>query len=83
MSQNEKRFEIDTPIGKIVAEGLVEPYPEIVIYLKRNDGETISLSSINYDISGDIENYLWMDVLSDEYTNRKRWPFEDLTANFS
>lgn len=34
---NEKRFAIDTPIGKIVAEGLIEPYPEIVIYLKRND----------------------------------------------
>ena len=36
---NEKRFAIDTPIGRIVAEGFVEPYPEIVIYLKRNDGE--------------------------------------------
>ena len=83
MSQNEKRFEINTPIGKIVAEGFVEPYPEIVIYLKRNDGETINLSSINYDGSGDIENYLWMDVLSDEYTNHKRWPFEELTADFS
>lgn len=83
MSQNEKRFEINTPIGKIVAEGLVEPYPEIVIYLKRNDGETINLSSINYDNSGDIENYLWMDVLSDEYTDHKRWPFEELTADFS
>ena len=80
---NEKRFEINTPIGKIVAEGLVEPYPEIVIYLNRNDGETINLSSINYDNSGDIENYLWMDVLSDEYTDHKRWPFEELTADFS
>ncbi|RHQ27601.1 MULTISPECIES: hypothetical protein [Faecalibacterium] len=80
---NEKRFEIDTSIGKIVAEGFVEPYPEIVIYLKRNDGETINLSSINYDSSGDIENYLWMDVLSDEYTDYKSWTSEDLTADFS
>lgn len=80
---NEKRFAIDTPIGKIVAEGLIEPYPEIVIYLKRNDGEVISLSSINYDIGGNIESYLWMDVLSDEYTDHKSWPFEELTADFS
>lgn len=82
---NEKRFAIDTPIGKIVAEGFAEPYPEIVIYLKRNDGETINLSSINYDISddGDIENYLWMDVFSDEYTDHKSWTSEDLTADFS
>lgn len=76
---NEKRFAIDTPIGRIVAE----PYPEIVIYLKRNDGETISLSSINYESSGDIENYLWMNVLSDEYTDHKSWPSEDLTTDFS
>ena len=80
---NEKQFAIDTPIGKIIAEGLTEPYPEIVIYLKRNDGETINLSSINYESCGDIESYLWMDVVSDEYTNHKSWPFEDLTADFS
>lgn len=80
---NEKQFAIDTPIGKIIAEGLTEPYLEIVIYLKRNDGETINLSSINYESGGDIENYLWMDVFSDEYTNHKSWPFEDLTADFS
>ena len=80
---NEKRFAIDTPIGRIVAEGFAEPYPEIVIYLQRNDGETINLSSINYDISGDIESYLWMDVLSDEYTDYKSWSFEELTADFS
>lgn len=79
---NENRFEVDTPIGRIVAEGFVEPYPEIVIYLKRNDGEVISLSSINYDIGGDIESYLWMDVLSDEYTDYKSWPFKELTADF-
>ena len=83
MSQNEKRFAIDTPIGRIVAEGFAEPYPEIVIYLHRNDGETINLSSINYDGSGDIESFLWMDVLSDEYTDYKSWPSEDLTADFS
>lgn len=80
---NEKRFAIDMPIGRIVAEGFAEPYPEIVIYLQRNDGETINLSSINYDISGDIESYLWMDVLSDEYTDYKSWSFEELTADFS
>ena len=80
---NEKQFAIDTPIGKIIAEGLTEPYPEIVIYLKRNDGETINLSSINYESCGDIESYLWMGVFSDEYTNHKSWPFEDLTADFS
>jgi hypothetical protein len=80
---NEKQFAIDTPIGKIIAEGLTEPYPEIVIYLKRNDGEVINLSSINYESCGDIESYLWMDVFSDEYTNHKSWPFEDLTADFS
>lgn len=80
---NEKQFAIDTPIGKIIAEGITEPYPEIVIYLKRNDGEIINLSSINYESGGDIENYLWMDVFSDEYTNHKSWPFEDLTADFS
>lgn len=80
---NEKQFAIDTPIGKIIAEGIIEPYPEIVIYLKRNDGETINLSSINYESCGDIESYLWMDVFSDEYTNHKSWPFEDLTADFS
>lgn len=80
---NEKRFEVDTPIGKIVAEGFTKPYPEIVIYLKRNDGEAISLSSINYDSSGDIENYLWMDVLSDECTDHKSWTSEDLAADFS
>ena len=44
---NENRFEVDTPIGKIVAEGFIKPYPGIVTYLKRNDGEVISLSSIN------------------------------------
>ena len=32
---NEKQFAIDTPIGKIIAEGITEPYPEIVIYLKK------------------------------------------------
>lgn len=80
---NEKQFVIDTPIGKIIAEGITESYPEIVIYLKRNDGETINLSSINYESCGDIESYLWMDVFSDEYTNHKSWPFEDLTADFS
>lgn len=80
---NEKQFAIDTPIGKIIAEGITEPYPEIVIYLKRNDGETINLFSINYESCGDIESYLWMDVFSDEYTNHKSWPFEDLTADFS
>lgn len=80
---NEKQFAIDTPIGKIIAEGITEPYPEIVIYLKRNDGETINLSSINYESCGDIESYLWMDVFSDEYTNHKSWQFEDLTADFS
>lgn len=80
---NENRFEVDTPIGKIVAEGFIKPYPGIVTYLKRNDGEVISLSSINYDISGDIESYLWMDVLSDEYTEHKSWPFEELTEDFS
>lgn len=80
---NEKQFAIDTPIGKIIAEGITKPYPEIVIYLKRNDGETINLSSINYESCGDIESYLWMDVFSDEYTNHKSWPFEDLTADFS
>lgn len=80
---NEKQFAIDTPIGKIIAEGLTEPYPEIVIYLKRNDGETINLSSINYESCGDIESYLWMDVFSDEYTNHKSWTSEDLTADFS
>lgn len=47
---NEKQFAIDTHIGKIIAEGITEPYPEIVIYLKRNDGETINLSSINYEV---------------------------------
>lgn len=80
---NEKQFAIDTPIGKIIAEGITEPYPEIVIYLKRNDGETINLSSINYESCGDIESYLWMDVFSDEYTNHKSWLSEDLTADFS
>ena len=80
---NEKQFAIDTHIGKIIAEGITEPYPEIVIYLKRNDGETINLSSINYESCGDIESYLWMDVFSDEYANHKSWSFEDLTADFS
>lgn len=80
---NEKQFAVDTPIGEIIAEGITEPYPEIVIYLKRNDGETINLSSINYESCGDIESYLWMDVFSDEYTNHKSWTSEDLTADFS
>ena len=80
---NEKQFAVDTPIGEIIAEGITEPYPEIVIYLKRNDGETINLSSINYESCGDIESYLWMDVFSDEYTNHKSWSCEDLTADFS
>ena len=38
---NEKQFAIDTPIGKIIAEGITEPYPEIVIYLKRNERERL------------------------------------------
>ena len=75
---NEKKFEIDTPIGKIVAEGYTEPYPEIVISLVRDDGEVIDLSSVNYNESNFLEHYLWMDTSTDEPTQHNVWPYFDL-----
>lgn len=48
---NEKRFEIDTPIGKLVAEagGDYKDYPGIYIYLQREDGVQIDLSCTEID----------------------------------
>lgn len=78
---NEKRFEIDTPIGKLVAEagGDYKDYPGIYIYLQREDGVQIDLSCTEVDKeTGEGRVFVWENTSTDEYTKMMRWTKEQL-----
>jgi len=78
---NEKRFAIDTPIGKLVAEagGDYKDYPGIYIYLQREDGVQIDLSCTEIDKKTDEGRvFIWENTSTDEYTKMMYWTKEQL-----
>ena len=66
---NEKRFAIDTPIGKLVAEadGDYKDYP----------GIDLSCTEIDKD-SGEGRVFIWENTSTDECTRMMRWTKEQL-----
>ncbi len=76
-----QKIAIDTPLGKLCAivGGDPKNYPEIFIYIERDDGIEIDLVAAGVDIEGNLARaYLYGDTSTDEYTKRHIWSEDEI-----
>ena len=73
--QTEGCMEVDTPLGKLCASTNRDPdYPEIYIYLKRQDDVEIDLVAVSVDIESEtVKAYLYGDTSVDSWTKKHTW----------
>lgn len=80
-----KRISVQTPIGVLHAEvGMDEVnYPEIFVYLEREDGVEIDLVSAGVDVDYHITNaFLFGDTSTEEWTARHSWTEDEIKLDF-
>lgn len=80
-----KRVSVQTPIGVLHAEvGLDEVnYPEIFVYLEREDGVEIDLVAAGVDVDYRITNaFLYGDTSTEEWTARHSWTEDEIKLDF-
>lgn len=76
-----KALEVKTPFGMLCAEigGDTENYPEIFVYLRRDDGIEIDLTCVGTKAgSNKLNAYLYGDTGTDEWTKKHSWTKEEL-----
>lgn len=80
-TNNAKKVVVPTVLGKLVAEPGGDPdYPEVFIYLEREDGTQVDLvmaGQIDPD-GANIRACLYADTTSDDYTESFTWSKEAL-----
>lgn len=72
----DNKITVDTPLGVLTACIGGDPtyYPEIFIYLQRDDGVEIDLVAVDVNIEGKTANaYLYGDTSTDTYTRHHTW----------
>ena len=76
----ENKARVKTPLGTLVAEVGGDPdYPEIFVYLEREDGMQIDLTAVSTNGKDDeIKAYLYADTRTDSYTHSHKWTKEEL-----
>lgn len=76
-----QKIEVKTPLGTLCAEVGGEPndYPEIFVYLQRDDGVQIDLTcvSMRTEEPDMINAYLWEHPESDDWTRKHIWLRDD------
>ena len=76
-----QKITVNTPLGKLCAIVGGEPnnYPEIFIYIERDDGVEIDLVAAAVDIDDNCAKaYLYGDTRTEEYTNQHIWSKEEI-----
>ena len=75
-----KKISVQTPLGKLTAEIGGDPdYPEIFVYLKRENGVEIDLAAVSTNSNDDkLTAYLYEDTTRDSYTRSYTWHEEAL-----
>lgn len=79
-----KRITVKTPLGNLAAEIGGDPdYPEIFLYLEREDNTEIDLVAVGYDYShkDKISAYLYEDTTRDDWTKKHCWSKEELEVD--
>lgn len=75
---------VKTKFGLLVAQAGQDPdYPELFIFLRRNDGVEIDLTAVtlNNDEEG-LRSLLWTDTTSDGYTREYAWTEDELNIDY-
>lgn len=76
-----EKISVDTPLGVLTAcvGGAGEKYPEIFIYIKRQDGVEIDLVAADVNIENMTANaYLYGDTVTEEYTTTHTWTEKEI-----
>lgn len=77
----ERKIYVDIPIGKLcaVVGGNPEEYPEIYVYIERNDGVEIDLVAAGYEKQeAEVCAYLYGDTSTEEWTKKYKWSAEEI-----
>ena len=77
---NRKILEVKTQFGTLCAEigGDPQNYPEIFVYLRKDNGVEIDLCAVGTKKdSNELNAYLYANTLTDEWTNKHTWVQED------
>lgn len=76
-----EKISIKTPLGILTAciGGCPNDYPEIYIYLKREDGVEIDLVAADVNVETKTANaYLYGDTSTEEYTRHHMWNEDEI-----
>lgn len=77
----DKKLSVETPLGKLCAAIGNDPenYPEIYIYIEREDGQEIDLvaTEVNLDKNAAVA-YLYGNTSTDEWTKSHTWSAEEI-----
>ena len=79
-----QKIVVDTPLGKLCAIVGGEPknYPEIFVYIERDDGIEIDLVAAGVDIEDNCAKaYLYEDTSTDEYTKQHTWSEDEINIS--
>ena len=77
---DEKKISVNTPLGKLCACIGGDPdYPEIFVYIEREDGVEIDLVAADVSIeSNTARAYLYSDTTTEQWTKRHVWSAEEI-----
>ena len=78
-----KTISVKTSLGELTAEIGGDPYeyPEIFVYLKREDGVEIDLVCASMNITNnEMAAYLYGDTSTDCWTKKHTWTAEELNV---
>jgi hypothetical protein len=80
-----ERISTQTPWGELIAEIGGDPtYPEIFVYLKREDGMEIDLNVTSANIEESrITTYVYGDVVQEDFTWAHTWSEKELKIKFA
>lgn len=76
-----KTVEVETVFGTLCAEVGGDPvlYPEIFVYLRREDGTEIDLTCVGTEAGSDKLNaYLYGDTGTEDWTQKHFWTHDEL-----
>lgn len=72
---------VQTPYGKLhaVLGGDTANYPEIFIYIEREDGVEIDLVAASFNVANNqLSAYLYGDTSTTDWTNKHVWTKEEI-----
>jgi len=78
---NEQKISVETPWGKLTAciGGDPDSYPEIFVYMERDDGVEIDLTCVSFDKENNqLDAFLYEDTSTDCWTKKHIWSEEEI-----